>query len=241
MAIHDRPHPLAPRRIAYLLPAASATECIGSGDFDDGLGDMGLMRFLRRRQRFSAPDAQPGEPLPRPPAPSPEMKPAVPELAFPALRKLIGAMTPGTNAIVRSDTRSGGPSGGPSGGQDILRFAENRDTRIAVVSDIEARREIVRLHEMINQLHRQRRQLREDRDRWERLARDLENELRILRSAEQSGMATPLATANRFRRAKIVLARLTHPDSSGATGIEASIRAKLFQEFWAEFERIETE
>jgi hypothetical protein len=38
-----------------------------------------------------------------------------------------------------------------------------------------------------------------------------------------------------------VLARLTHPDSNGATWIEAEIRERLFKEFWSEFERIEAE
>ncbi len=187
---------------------------------------MGLMRFLRRQ--FGAPDMEPM----LPPAPPPEVPSPVPEPALPTLRRpIVSAQRQGN--VTQSD--------GSSAGQDILRFAERRDTRFAVVKEPDARREILRLQDEINHLNRQRRQLRDERDRWQRLARELEDELLTLRRAGPRGSDSPLAAADRFRRAKMVLARLTHPDSSGLTGIEASIRAKLFQEFWAEFERIEAE
>jgi hypothetical protein len=128
-----------------------------------------------------------------------------------------------------------------SAGEAILHFAERRDARVANFADPDVHCEILRLHDMINQLHRQRRRLREERDRWERLARELERELVRLQRGESRDMATPLIAADKFRRAKIVLARLTHPDTSGASGIEAGIRASVFREFWAEFERIEAE
>lgn len=123
----------------------------------------------------------------------------------------------------------------------VLPLAERSDARLAALAEPDVRREMLRLHDTINQLHRQRRRLREDRDRWERLSRELERELVSLRDGEQRGAASPLVTADKFRRAKMVLARLTHPDANGASGIEADIRASLFQEFWAEFERIEAE
>lgn len=140
-----------------------------------------------------------------------------------------------------SRSASGIAPAGRSAGEAVLHFSENRDTRFATFGDSDARREILRLHELINQLHSQRRRLREDRDKWERLARELERELVALRRGGPGDPASPLIAAEKFRRAKILLARLTHPDTSGATGIEAGIRATLFREFWAEFERIEAE
>lgn len=184
---------------------------------------MGLLNFLRRQFANSEPTAAP-EPLPPPPV--------IRQPGLPARRRgILLAPSPQTSAA---------PVVPPPARQDILRFAERRDTRVAVIGEPDAKREILRLHEEINQLHRQRRRLRDERDRWERLARDLEDQLAALRAGEP-GAAGMIAAADRFRRAKTVLARLTHPDSSGATGVEASIRAKLFQEFWAEFERIEAD
>jgi hypothetical protein len=104
----------------------------------------------------------------------------------------------------------------------------------------ELKNEVGRLHETIAILRGKRRQTEAERDRWERLARDLEAELSVLR-----GFGLPAKGAyegsDKFRRAKKVVARLTHPDATGATGVEATIREKLFKEFWAEFERIEAE
>jgi hypothetical protein len=192
---------------------------------------MGLMHFLRRR--FAGQEAGP-EPPPLRSRPL-DRPPPIVEPVLPIRRGVTGA------PVAR--TPPGSQVSHPGGAlprQDILGFAERRDARIAEMAR-DARQEILRLHEMVDQLHRQRRRLTEDRDRWQRVARELEAELLALRHAQQRGGANPLVTADRFRRAKMVLARLTHPDSSGASGLEASIRAKLFQEFWAEFERIEAE
>ncbi|MBV8889109.1 MAG: hypothetical protein JO305_05510 [Alphaproteobacteria bacterium] len=104
----------------------------------------------------------------------------------------------------------------------------------------ELKNEVARLHETVTILRNKRRQAEAERDRWERLARNLEAEL-----IEMRGLTGPaagsFAAADRYRRAKKAVARLTHPDSAGATGLEAKIREKLFKEFWAEFERIEAE
>jgi hypothetical protein len=179
---------------------------------------MGLMRFLRRQ--FGGPEMRPEA------ASSTPSLPAVgePMLSVPAARPA-GAVEP-----MR-----------PLAGEAVLHFAERWDARVATFADPDVHREILRLHDMINQLHRQRRSLREERDRWERLARELERELVGLQRGGARDIANPLIAAEKFRRAKIVLARLTHPDTSGASGIEAGIRASVFREFWAEFERIEAE
>jgi hypothetical protein len=193
---------------------------------------MGLIRFLRRQ--FAGPGS-PLEPL------APSVPPAF------RVRQIVTASLsappqPQLQAQLPASPPSTGlaPASRPAG-DAVLHFSERRDARYATFNDPDVHREILRLHEMINQLHRQRRRLREDRDKWERLARELERELVAARSGEQGGAANPLIAADKFRRAKMVLARLTHPDASGATGIEAGIRATLFREFWAEFERIERE
>jgi hypothetical protein len=99
----------------------------------------------------------------------------------------------------------------------------------------ELENEIARLHETIAVLRNKRRQAEAECDQWRRLARGLEAEL-----IERSGLAGGrLAMLDKFRRAKTMVARLTHPDSVGATGLEARIREQLFKEFWAELERIE--
>jgi hypothetical protein len=100
--------------------------------------------------------------------------------------------------------------------------------------------EIARLHEAVVILRGKRSHAERDRDRWERLARALEAELSAVRGIAPR-MNGHRAGADKFRQAKKAVARLTHPDSTGATGIEATIREKLFKEFWAEFQRIEAE
>jgi len=184
---------------------------------------MGLMHFLRRQ--FAGADTRSGPiaaaaAAPPPPALTPR-RPSVP--------------------APQPHPANGLQPARPAAGEALLHFAERREARFATFSDPDTHREILRLHEMINQLHRQHRRLREDRDKWERLARELERELVVLRHAETGAIASPLLAADKFRRAKILLARLTHPDTSGATGVEAGIRATVFREFWTEFERIEAE
>jgi len=197
---------------------------------------MGLMRFLR--WQFGGPEVRP---QPTPPQPPPRRP--TPPSAAPLPRSL--AATPATKIPLPQWAQVPAPRPtnavepvGPSAGEAVLHFSERRDARYATFSDPDARREILRLHETINQLHRQQRRLRDDRDRWERLARELERELVALRRGDATN---PLIAADKFRRAKFLLARLTHPDTSGAKGIEAGIRASVFREFWAEFERIEAE
>jgi hypothetical protein len=190
---------------------------------------MGLMRFLRRQ--FGGPEIRSAPPPPStgPASPLPLIVPGsvspTPQRAYLPASRPAGSLEP----VARS------------AGEAVLHFSERRDARFATFTDPDVRREILRLQEMINQLHRQRRRLREDRDRWERLARELERELVELRRGDHRDAPNPLIAADKFRRAKIVLARLTHPDTSGSSGAEAGIRATVFREFWAEFERIEAE
>lgn len=190
---------------------------------------MGLMRFLRRQ--FGGPETRSEPTSPAAASSSPSL-PAVAEPMLPL---------PERSHLPTARSANGMEPMRLSAGEAVLHFAERRDARVANFTDPDVHREILRLHDMINQLHRQRRRLREERDRWQRLARELERELVALRRGESRDMANPLIAADKFRRAKIVLARLTHPDASGASGIEAGIRATLFREFWAEFERIEAE
>ena len=103
----------------------------------------------------------------------------------------------------------------------------------------ELKNELARLHETIAALRNRRRQAEIERDRWEQLARGLEAELVALRGPAPS--FGHRSGADKFRRAKKAVARLTHPDTAGASGLEARIRERLFKEFWAEFERIEAE
>lgn len=188
---------------------------------------MGLMRFLRRQ--FGGSET----------GPEPTLVSVVPALRSRAAAPAATLPMPQRPQVPASRPAGIEPAISRPAGEAVLHFAERRDARYATFTDPDVRREILRLHEMINQLHRQRRRLREDRDKWERLARELERELVALRRGDPRDAANPLIAADKFRRVKIVLARLTHPDTSGANGVEAGIRATLFQEFWAEFERIE--
>jgi len=67
-----------------------------------------------------------------------------------------------------------------------------------------------------------------ERDKWERIARDLRANINL---ADNNRM---------FQEAKRSFAKLYHPDSSGSLGaMESAVRKEVFKEFWDVLERIE--
>jgi len=96
-------------------------------------------------------------------------------------------------------------------------------------------------------LHAARALGRSQADRIAALAAELERTRRALRLAERErdalrarrALDRPSAAEDRFRRAKRAFALHFHPDRIRCDGLEARLRRRLFQEFWAELRRIE--
>lgn len=81
--------------------------------------------------------------------------------------------------------------------------------------------------------------LKENYDRLAARALSQEEELIAARSALAARGASAATKDPKFERAKKAFARHFHPNSGDHTGLEATLRAEVFKEFWSELEKIE--
>jgi len=118
------------------------------------------------------------------------------------------------------------------------------------------RRELGDAHEQIRRLEDINDELREkgkkvvaDRDRWEQRAKELEQDLARARSSARAGRPYPRFgqkqeaddDSPKIKKIKIAFAKICHPNNTRYTGVNASIRAEIFKEFWDQLEKIERE
>ncbi|HYB57974.1 MAG TPA: hypothetical protein VEK12_17580 [Alphaproteobacteria bacterium] len=112
-----------------------------------------------------------------------------------------------------------------------------------------AREQIRRLEEINAELREKGKKVVADRDDWEQKAKELEKELARARAAPRPAQAqrgfgykAQQDLANqKIKKAKIAFAKLCHPNNTRNRGIDASVRADIFKEFWEQLEKIERE
>ena len=111
------------------------------------------------------------------------------------------------------------------------------------------REQIRRLEEINAELREKGKKVVADRDDWEQKAKELEKELTRARAAPRPGQtqrgfgykAQQDLANQKIKKAKIAFAKLCHPNNTRNRGIDASVRADIFKEFWEQLERIERE